>query len=105
MWKIFLLSRGWASKTESVAPCASNKFKIRLVNSCRIYNILGNVYAEDLTFKICFSKNKISMKRTSTRKSTLKRDINPMPKNIRAALIGQGLLKLYIARPAYQRND
>ena len=28
-----------------------------------------------------------------------------MPKNIRAALIGQGLLKLYNARPAYQRND
>ena len=45
------------------------------------------------------------MKRTSTRKSTLKRDINPMPKNIKAALIGQGLLKLYNARPAYQRND
>ena len=45
------------------------------------------------------------MKRTSARKSTLKRDINPMPKKIRAALIGQGLLKLYNARPAYQRND
>ncbi len=45
------------------------------------------------------------MKRTTTRKSTLKRDINPMPKNIRASLIGQGLLKLYNARPAYQRND
>ena len=45
------------------------------------------------------------MKRTTTRKSTLKRVINPMPKNIRAALIGQGLLKLYNARPAYQRND
>jgi hypothetical protein len=45
------------------------------------------------------------MKRITTRKSTLKRDVNPMPKNIRAALIGQGLLKLYNARPAYQRND
>ena len=45
------------------------------------------------------------MKRITTRKSTLKRDINPMPKNIRAALIAQGLLKLYNARPAYQRND
>jgi uncharacterized protein YdeI (YjbR/CyaY-like superfamily) len=45
------------------------------------------------------------MKKVHARKSTLKRDINPMPKNIRAALIGQGLLKLYNARPAYQRND
>ena len=45
------------------------------------------------------------MKRTTTRKSTLKRDINPMPKNIRAVLTGHGLLKLYNARPAYQRND
>jgi uncharacterized protein YdeI (YjbR/CyaY-like superfamily) len=45
------------------------------------------------------------MKRTTTRKSTLKRDINPMPKNIRSTLIGQGLLKLYNSRPAYQRND
>jgi len=45
------------------------------------------------------------MKKVRARKSTIKRDINPMPKNIRMALIGQGLLKLYNARPAYQRND
>jgi uncharacterized protein YdeI (YjbR/CyaY-like superfamily) len=45
------------------------------------------------------------MKKVQPRKSTLKRRINPMPKNIRAALNGQGLLKLYNARPAYQRND
>jgi len=45
------------------------------------------------------------MKKVRARKSIIKRDINPMPKNIRAALIGQGLLKLYNARPAYQRND
>jgi len=45
------------------------------------------------------------MKKARARKSIIKRDINPMPKNIRAALIGQGLLKLYNARPAYQRND
>ena len=45
------------------------------------------------------------MKKARARKSTIKRDINPMPKNIRTALIGQGLLKLYNARPAYQRND
>jgi uncharacterized protein YdeI (YjbR/CyaY-like superfamily) len=45
------------------------------------------------------------MKKVHAPKSTLKRDINPMSKNIRAALIGQGLLKLYNARPAYQRND
>ena len=44
------------------------------------------------------------MKRTA-RKSTLKRAINPMPKSIRSALTGRGLLKLYNARPAYQRND
>jgi len=45
------------------------------------------------------------MKRTTTRKSTLKRDINPMPKGIRALLMKHGLLNLYNARPAYQRND
>ena len=45
------------------------------------------------------------MKKAHARKSTIRRDINPMPKKIRAALIGQGLLKLYNARPAYQRND
>ena len=45
------------------------------------------------------------MKRTTTRKSPLKRDINPMPKGIRALLMKHGLLKLYNARPAYQRND
>ena len=45
------------------------------------------------------------MKRTTTRKSTLKRDINPMPTGLRALLIKHGLLKLYNARPAYQRND
>ena len=45
------------------------------------------------------------MKKVRARKSTIKRDINPMPKSIRMALIGQGLLKLYNARPAYQRND
>jgi len=45
------------------------------------------------------------MKRTTTRKSTLKRDINPMPTDLRELLIKHGLLKLYNARPAYQRND
>ena len=45
------------------------------------------------------------MKKVITKKSTLKRDINPMPKHIRALLIEHGLLKLYNARPAYQRND
>jgi uncharacterized protein YdeI (YjbR/CyaY-like superfamily) len=45
------------------------------------------------------------MKKVPARKSTLTRDINPMPKKIQAVLIGQGLLILYNARPAYQRND
>jgi len=45
------------------------------------------------------------MKRTTARKSTLKRDINPMPTGLRALLMKHGLLKLYKARPAYQRND
>ena len=45
------------------------------------------------------------MKRTITRKSTLTRDINPMPTGLREMLIKHGLLKLYNARPAYQRND
>jgi uncharacterized protein YdeI (YjbR/CyaY-like superfamily) len=45
------------------------------------------------------------MKKTSAKTSTLKRAINPMPKNVRALLIKRGLLDRYNARPAYQRND
>ena len=45
------------------------------------------------------------MKKADSKKSTLKRAINPMPGKIRALLSGRGLLRLYSARPAYQRND
>jgi uncharacterized protein YdeI (YjbR/CyaY-like superfamily) len=45
------------------------------------------------------------MKKVSTGSSTLKRDVNSMPKHIRALLTKHGLLKLYNARPPYQRND
>ena len=37
--------------------------------------------------------------------TTLKRDINPMPADIRAALEERGLMAAYDRRPAYQRND
>lgn len=36
---------------------------------------------------------------------SLKRNINPMPKDIRTRLVRGGLMDLYNARPAYQRND
>ena len=45
------------------------------------------------------------IKRISTKKPGLKRDINPMPKQIRALLVRDELLELYNARPAYQQND
>ena len=45
------------------------------------------------------------MKNVNTSRSTLRRNINPMPKHVRALLMRQGLLKLYNARPPYQRND
>lgn len=45
------------------------------------------------------------MTKISTKRSTLKRNINQMPKPIRALLMKHGLLKLYNARPPYQRND
>ena len=45
------------------------------------------------------------MKKVNTKRSTLKRNVNQMPKNIRASLMRHGLLKLYNARPPYQRND
>ena len=45
------------------------------------------------------------MKKVNTSRSTLKRNINPMPKHIRALLMRLGLLKSYNARPPYQRND
>jgi uncharacterized protein YdeI (YjbR/CyaY-like superfamily) len=35
----------------------------------------------------------------------LKRPLNPMPQNIRAALEARGLMDAYDARPDYQRND
>ena len=46
------------------------------------------------------------MKKTASKNSSqLKRDTNPMPKKIRELLVKDGLLELYKARPAYQRND
>lgn len=36
---------------------------------------------------------------------TLKRQLNPMPDFVSAALEAGGLTALYEARPAYQRND
>ncbi len=46
------------------------------------------------------------MKKTASKKaSQLKRDTNRMPKKIRELLVKHGLLELYKARPAYQRND
>lgn len=35
----------------------------------------------------------------------LKRDLNPMPDFVRAALDARGMTGLYQARPPYQRND
>jgi uncharacterized protein YdeI (YjbR/CyaY-like superfamily) len=37
--------------------------------------------------------------------SRMKRDIYPMPDDIRAVLDERGLVELYNARPAYQQND
>jgi uncharacterized protein YdeI (YjbR/CyaY-like superfamily) len=37
--------------------------------------------------------------------TTLKRDINPMPDDAKAALEARGLMEAYAERPAYQRND
>ena len=45
------------------------------------------------------------MKKVNIKRSTLKRNVNQMPKHIRALLMRHGLLKLYNARPPYQRND
>ncbi|HEX6223378.1 MAG TPA: YdeI/OmpD-associated family protein [Chryseolinea sp.] len=45
------------------------------------------------------------MKNSAKKSVTLKRDINPMPKQIRALLVAKRLLKKYNARPPYQRND
>jgi uncharacterized protein YdeI (YjbR/CyaY-like superfamily) len=44
------------------------------------------------------------MKKQKT-KPTLKRAVNPMPKNIRSLLVAEGLMELYKARPPYQQND
>ena len=44
-------------------------------------------------------------KKATSKKSTLKRDVNPMPKDIRTRLVRHGLLDLYKARPPYQQND
>jgi uncharacterized protein YdeI (YjbR/CyaY-like superfamily) len=38
-------------------------------------------------------------------KDNLKREIQPMPDDIREALIQRGLMEQYEGRPAYQRND
>jgi uncharacterized protein YdeI (YjbR/CyaY-like superfamily) len=40
-----------------------------------------------------------------TDNSNLRRDIQPMPDDVREALVKRGLQEAYDARPAYQRND
>jgi uncharacterized protein YdeI (YjbR/CyaY-like superfamily) len=37
--------------------------------------------------------------------SRLKRALQPMPPDVRRALVGRGLREAYGARPPYQRND
>ncbi|WP_237078692.1 YdeI/OmpD-associated family protein [Myxococcus xanthus] len=41
----------------------------------------------------------------TTKHPTLKRDIQPMLANVRAALVKRGLMEAYKARPPYQQND
>lgn len=36
---------------------------------------------------------------------TLRRELNPMPDEVRQALEARGLMKAYEARPPFQRND
>jgi uncharacterized protein YdeI (YjbR/CyaY-like superfamily) len=45
------------------------------------------------------------VQKRASKKRTLKRKRNAMPKDIRTLLVEHGLLALYNARPAYQRND
>jgi uncharacterized protein YdeI (YjbR/CyaY-like superfamily) len=48
----------------------------------------------------------IVMKKTALKKRTsLKRNINPMSKKIRTLLVKHGVLESYKARPPYQQND
>lgn len=42
---------------------------------------------------------------TSPDTSRLKRELQPMPQFVEEALVAQGLMEAYMARPAYQRND
>lgn len=42
---------------------------------------------------------------TSPDTSRLKRELQPMPPFVEEALLAQGLMEAYMARPAYQRND
>lgn len=37
--------------------------------------------------------------------SELKRALNPMPEDVRSALVKHGLVEVYEARPPHQRND
>ncbi|WP_044889526.1 YdeI/OmpD-associated family protein [Myxococcus hansupus] len=41
----------------------------------------------------------------TTKRPTLKRARNPMPAQVRAALVERGLMDAYKARPPYQQND
>jgi uncharacterized protein YdeI (YjbR/CyaY-like superfamily) len=47
----------------------------------------------------------MTIQKRVSKKTTLKRKRNALPKSIRALLVKHGLLALYKARPAYQRND
>ncbi|QQR42648.1 YdeI/OmpD-associated family protein [Myxococcus xanthus] len=45
------------------------------------------------------------MTMATAKRPTLKRAVNPMPANVRAALVQRGLMDAYKARPPYQQND
>ena len=44
------------------------------------------------------------MKKQSKR-NTLTRLVNPLPRNLKQTLVTKGLWAAYLARPPYQRND
>ena len=57
-------------------------------------------------FKVIFiPKEYMTVQKRALKKATLKRKRNAMPKSIRTLLVKHGLLALYNARPAYQKND
>ena len=89
--KIFLLTREWVSVKGSEAIYAPNKFKSWVVIPAEYKHIDYRLSQAEYA-NLLLTDMKVSGNKSRKNSPPLRREINPMPKNIRARLIKHGLL-------------